>query len=121
MMGLWLQSLSPCWSPTRSTERAGSATVRRPDATQAGRGVSVPGPLPEFRDPPVGEVALAAYFDPLEDFQPIHLGALRAKWRDRYPGFEQHPEAPPVATGEAPLLAVRFSLQLLDRPQLGRA
>jgi uncharacterized protein (TIGR04255 family) len=69
----------------------------------------------------VGEVALAAYFDPLEDFQPIHLGALRAKWRDRYPGFEQHPEAPPVAAGEAPLLAVRFSLQLFDRPPLGRA
>lgn len=52
--------------------------------------------LPKFSRPPVTEVALAAYFLPLDGFTHLDLGLLREAWRAKYPEVEEQPELAPV-------------------------
>lgn len=55
-----------------------------------------PTPLPEFRSPPISEVALAVQFDPLE-LAPAHLGLYALRMRDLgYDRIEQHPPLQPA-------------------------
>jgi uncharacterized protein (TIGR04255 family) len=53
-------------------------------------------PLPDFRNPPVAEVALSLQFDPLQSFHVPHLGLLWEQYRDTFPKFEEHPPLPPA-------------------------
>ena len=53
-------------------------------------------PLPEFRSPPITEVALAVQFESLE-LTPVHLGMYALRMRDLgYVDVEQHPPLQPV-------------------------
>jgi uncharacterized protein (TIGR04255 family) len=51
---------------------------------------------PEFERPPVVEVALATYFQPLPGLRSTHLNGLRDLWGAEYPSVEELPEAPPI-------------------------
>lgn len=51
--------------------------------------------LPEFRHPPVVEVAASIQFSPIAGLDAAHLGALWLRFRERYPKTEQHS---PLAT-----------------------
>jgi uncharacterized protein (TIGR04255 family) len=65
---------------------------------------------PQFRDPPVSEVALAAYFSPALGLQTVHLGQLYQRWREEYPTTVDQPLLPPVPmeTFDTPSLGVAF-------------
>src|SRR5262245_6472573 len=47
--------------------------------------------LPDFRDPPVSEVALSIQFDPLSRLQIHHFGLLWLEFRTRFPRVESRP------------------------------
>jgi uncharacterized protein (TIGR04255 family) len=47
--------------------------------------------LPNFRDPPVTEVALSVQFDPLPGVQIHHFGLLWNEFQKRFPKVETHP------------------------------
>lgn len=51
---------------------------------------------PDFERPPVVEVALAAYFQPLVGLRSTHLNELRELWSEDYPAVEELPESPPI-------------------------
>ncbi len=51
--------------------------------------------LPDFRNPPVAEVALSLQFDPLPLLRTPHLGLLWERYRGAFPTFEEHPPLPP--------------------------
>jgi uncharacterized protein (TIGR04255 family) len=51
---------------------------------------------PEFAAPPVEEVALGAYFQPISGLRSTHLNAIHDLWRDDYPDVEELPLAPPI-------------------------
>jgi len=53
-------------------------------------------PLPDFRDPPVVEVALAIQFEPLTRLRTPHLGLLWSIWKDRFSRIEEHPPLDPI-------------------------
>lgn len=55
----------------------------------------MPGP-PDFSKPPVHEVALGAYFDPIPSLGLVGIGELRRRWGERYPKLQEQPPAPPV-------------------------
>lgn len=52
--------------------------------------------LPDFSDPPVVEVALAAQFDPLHELRTPQVGLLWQRLRDRFPKLEEHAPLDPV-------------------------
>ncbi len=72
-----------------------------------------PLPLPEFRSPPVTEVALAVQFEPL-DISPVHLGLIALRLRELgYGRIEQHPPLQPVVEQfGAPRSPVQVRLEL---------
>jgi uncharacterized protein (TIGR04255 family) len=49
------------------------------------------GDLPDFRDPPVVEVALSLQFSPLKALRTPQLGLLWASFRDRFPNTDERP------------------------------
>ena len=52
--------------------------------------------LPDFRRPPVTEVALSVQFDELESFHAVHLGLLwQAFGKESFPRPEEHSPIPP--------------------------
>ena len=54
-------------------------------------------PLPDFKNPPVAEVALSLQFDPLPLLRTPHLGLLWERYRESFPKFEvQAPLLPEV-------------------------
>jgi len=48
--------------------------------------------LPEFDRPPVAEVALGVQFLPLPSLRAAHLGLLWERYKNDYPGLEEHPQ-----------------------------
>jgi uncharacterized protein (TIGR04255 family) len=52
---------------------------------------SRPADLPEFDRPPVAEVALGVQFQTLPSLRAAHLGLLWERYKDEYPGLEEHP------------------------------
>lgn len=50
--------------------------------------------LPDFRNPPVAEVALSLQFDPLLYLRTPHIGLLWEQYRGAFPTFEEHPPLP---------------------------
>jgi uncharacterized protein (TIGR04255 family) len=55
---------------------------------------ALPKNLPEYRKPPVVEVAISVQFEDLEGFQPLHFGLLWERFQERYPKTEHHPPLP---------------------------
>jgi uncharacterized protein (TIGR04255 family) len=53
-------------------------------------------PLPDFDSPPVSEVALTVFFEPLNQLQTAHVGLLWQEFRARFPRVEDQPPLPPV-------------------------
>jgi uncharacterized protein (TIGR04255 family) len=52
--------------------------------------------LPDFRKPPVVEVALSVQFEPLASFRVAHFGLLWKDFQARFPKTEEHPALSPV-------------------------
>jgi len=50
--------------------------------------------LPSFRNPPIVEVAIAVQYEEIPGLLAPHLGVIWEKFRDRFPGLEQHPPVP---------------------------
>jgi len=79
-------------------------------------------PLPDFKNPPVAEVALSLQFDSLQLFRVPHLGLLWEQYRLTFPKFEEHPPLPaavewfglPTSGGFAP------QVELLTVPPMPR-
>ena len=53
-------------------------------------------PLPEFKNPPVVEVALSVQFEPIEALGGPQLGLLWSEYRERFGKTEEHPPLPPA-------------------------
>jgi uncharacterized protein (TIGR04255 family) len=52
--------------------------------------------LPDFKNPPVTEVALSVQFEPLPALRTIHLGLLWVEFREHFPNLEEHPPRAPT-------------------------
>lgn len=70
------------------------------------------GPLPEFRRPPVVEVAASVQFAQIRSLDAAKLGALWMRFRDRYPRTEQHPPLPSTQETFAPQRIPRFGFSV---------
>jgi len=74
------------------------------------------GKTPDFKRPPVVEVAISVHFDELGGFQPVHFGLLYERLKDRYPKTEYHaPVGPTIELFDAkggPNVALRFDTSL---------
>src|SRR5207248_3295992 len=55
-----------------------------------------PSDLPDFRAPPVTEVAIGVQFGTLDRLLAPHLGLIWAEFRDQFPEIEEHPPLDPV-------------------------
>lgn len=79
-------------------------------------------PLPEFRNPPVVEVALSVQFDTLEKLRTPQIGLLWQKLRDRFPRTEDQPPLEPVYErfGVPTSPGGGLRLQLLTKPPPAR-
>jgi uncharacterized protein (TIGR04255 family) len=51
---------------------------------------------PVFDRPPVEEVAIGVYFNPIAALDSVRIGLLWERWRQRYPHAEEQPPLPPV-------------------------
>ncbi|MGH8902786.1 MAG: TIGR04255 family protein [Egibacteraceae bacterium] len=71
--------------------------------------------LPNFRRPPVSEVALAVHFEPLTSLQSVHLGLLWSRWRDRFPRVQELANRPPIPDELVPPPVARdLHIELVD-------
>jgi len=66
--------------------------------------------LPDFRKPPVSEVALSVQFDPLENFHLVHMGLLWERFRAKYPRAEEHPPIESVIEFEEKPAAINVQI-----------
>lgn len=71
---------------TRRQRNLGGPLVLRPRITR----------LPDFKSPPLVEVALAVQFEPLETMRVVDLGLLWNQFRERYPRCEEQPPLNPM-------------------------
>lgn len=76
--------------------------------------------LPEFRRPPLHEVALTVGFDAMPGLRAIELGSLRVAWETDYPQLDEQPALPPEQQDE-PSIVVRFGVVPLQRQLFGSA
>jgi len=76
-------------------------------------------PLPQFKKPPVSEVALSVQFSPLENWRSPHAGIYWGRIHDRYPRTETQPPLPSQIEKFGPdfpeLPTVRFEVANLER------
>lgn len=56
----------------------------------------MPDALPDFREPPLQEVALSVQFTPLDALSVPHIGLLWDGFRERFPKTEEHPPIEPA-------------------------
>ena len=78
--------------------------------------------LPNFDDPPVGEVVLSVQFPKIEIFQAAHFGQF---WdvlgTAKYPATETHPPLPPtVERFDSPAGSPKVSVQFRELPPIPR-
>ncbi len=78
--------------------------------------------LPDFRDPPVAEVALSVQFDALSALRTPQLGLLWQEFRDRLPVTEEHPPLDPVIErfGVLPTRTGAVRVEMLKGPPTPR-
>lgn len=55
-----------------------------------------PSDLPDFANPPLGEVVLGIQFDPPHGYQQIRAGEVWALFRDAFPNVQELPPLPPT-------------------------
>jgi uncharacterized protein (TIGR04255 family) len=80
------------------------------------------GPLPDFTNPPVAEVALSLQFETIEGLRTAHLGLLWGEFRATLPKVE---EQAPLDTGVEefdirPVSAPRVRIEAFDAPPVPR-
>lgn len=63
---------------------------------------TVPVKLPDFRKPPLVEVALSLQFEPLDRLTTAHIGLLWQRFRSTLPRVEEHPPLDPVLEVDGP-------------------
>lgn len=82
-----------------------------------------PAELPEFRAPPLAEVALGVQFDAVPNFLSPHLGIIWQHFRDEFPLLEEHPPLPAVfeTFGSNPQFLPQRGLQFLTSLETPRA
>ncbi len=77
---------------------------------------------PDFAHPPVVEVLLAVYFEPLRLLRTAQFGLLWQNFRSRFPRIEEHLSLPPIpgrlGLEGVPQIGVR--LEMLDVPPAPR-
>lgn len=79
-----------------------------------------PAHLPDFRNPPVREVAVGVHFEPLRLLRQSHFGLFWERIRADYPITEDRESLPPQILGEI-ALEPAFQLVVSDSPPLNRA
>ena len=79
-----------------------------------------PAILPDFRRPPLVEVALSLQFEPLPGLTTAHIGLLWQKFRKDLPLVEEHAPLPDVLEEKSPPGPPRVEVALNDRPPLPR-
>jgi uncharacterized protein (TIGR04255 family) len=81
-----------------------------------------PADLPEFRAPPLTEVALGAQFDVIPGFLTPHIGLVWRHFRDAFPLLEEQPALPPIfeTFGPNPQFVPGMSLQFFTSPETPR-
>ena len=81
-----------------------------------------PADLPEFRTPPLAEVALGAQFDVIPGFMTPHVGLVWEYFRKDFPLLEEQVASPPVfeTFGPNPQFVQGMSLQFVAAPETPR-
>jgi uncharacterized protein (TIGR04255 family) len=81
-----------------------------------------PADLPEFRTPPLTEVALGAQFDVIPGFLTPHVGLVWQRFREDFPLLEEQAPSPPVfeTFGPNPLFVPGMSFQFVTAPETPR-
>lgn len=73
---------------------------------------------PNFRRPPVAEVALSVQFDPLPGLRVVDLGDVWHEFADEYPLVEEHPPLAPMVIGQAfPPFQIKLA-EAAEKPRL---
>ena len=72
---------------------------------------------PNFRRPPVAEVALSVQFDPLPGLRVVDFGRIWDEFADEYPLVEEHPAIAPLTVGQA---IPPFQIKLADTAEKPR-
>jgi uncharacterized protein (TIGR04255 family) len=73
--------------------------------------------LPEFDNPPVGEVAVGVQFLPVPGLQGLALAPLRDLWRQSYPRTQEQAPLVPAIEGAPPLLP-QLQLRMVQAPSV---
>lgn len=82
---------------------------------------SRPADLPEFDRPPVAEVVLGVQFQALPSLRAAHLGLLWERYKDDYPGLEEHPPLDSaIEQFDAFSVEPTFDVRVLDTPPVPR-
>lgn len=81
-----------------------------------------PADLPEFRTPPLTEVALGAQFDVIPGFLTPHVGLVWERFRRDFPLLEEQAPLPPIfeTFGSNPQFVPGMSLQFVTAPETPR-
>lgn len=79
-----------------------------------------PADLPEFRAPPITEVALGAQFDVIPGFLTPHVGLVWQRFREQFPLLEEQAPLPAVFETFGPNPQFGMSLQLMAGPETPR-
>ena len=81
-----------------------------------------PADLPDFKNPPVREVAIAGHFEPLVGLRQAHLGFFWSKIRDEFPEVEdREPLAPHLENLDDRASSPLFQLEMTSSPMPNRA
>jgi len=79
--------------------------------------------MPDFRSPPVVEVALSVHFDKLPGLGSVQIASFWQQFRDRFPKTEEHPPLEPAFERfDVPPLRKRGAvrLELIEKPPTPR-
>ena len=76
--------------------------------------------LPDFKNPPVIEVALSVHFERLSKLRTPHLGLLWAQFQDQFPRTEEHPPRDVTLEMFGPPGPKKVSIQFETTPPVPR-
>ncbi len=76
--------------------------------------------LPDFKNPPLTEVAISIQFDPLPNLQAPQIGLLWSIFRERFPKTEQHSLLNPVVERFGPPSQPKTQLEISNVPPVPR-
>lgn len=79
-----------------------------------------PSGLPDFRKPPLVEVALSLQFAPITGLTTAHIGLLWQKYRSQLPLIEEHPPLDPAPEDSDPRKPPRVEIVFGNKPPVPR-